>query len=148
MYVRGVCAQHRAQSSICAEVIDCNMRYVIAFASRPIGSANSSNCFMLYSNTFYQYEYVLLSTIYIRTFGGCIVAIWAVAFIEICSSDPTFFCACSILVRIKVPYQRKLRWGIILTWVSKIVEIIYTFLATFFTRVQLRRSVRPGYGQN
>ena len=132
MYVRGVCAQHRAQSSICAEVIDCNMRYVIAFASRPIGSANSSNCFMLYSNTFYQYEYVLLSTIYIRAFGGCIVAILcAVAFIEICSSDPTFFCACSILVRIKVPYQRKLRWGIILTWVSKIVEIIYTFLAIF-----------------
>ena len=131
LYVRGVCVQHRAHASICAEVIDCNMRYVIAFASRPIGSANSSNCFMLYSNTFYQYEYVLLSTIYIRAFGGCIVAIWAVAFIEICSSDPTFFCACSILVRIKVPYQRKLRWGIILTWVSKIVEIIYTFLAIF-----------------
>ena len=71
-----------------------------------------------------------------------------VAFIEICSSDPTFFCACSILVRMKVVYQRKLRWSIILTWVSKIVEIIYTFLATFFPRVQLRRSARPGYGQN
>ena len=54
MYVRGVCAQYRAHASICAEVIDCNMRYVIAFASRPIGSANSSNYFMLYSNTFYQ----------------------------------------------------------------------------------------------
>ena len=93
VYVRGVCAQHCAQSSICAEVIDCNMRYVIAFASRPIGSANSSNCFMLYSNTFYQYDCVLLSTIYIRAFGRYIMAIWAVAFIEICSSDPTFLCS-------------------------------------------------------
>ena len=102
LYVRGVCPQHRAQARICAEVINCNMQYVIAFASRPIGSSNSSNCFMLYSNTFYQYDYVLLSTIYIRAFGGCIMAIWAVAFIEICSSDPTFLCSCSILMDITV----------------------------------------------
>ena len=44
-------------------------------------------------NTFYQYGYDLLSTIYIRAFGGYIMAIWAVAFIEICSSDPTFLCS-------------------------------------------------------
>ena len=91
LYVRGVCAQHRAHASICAEVIDCNMRYVIAFASRTIDSTSSSNCFLLYFNTFYQHEHVLLSTIYIRAFGRYIMAIWAVAFIEICSSDPTFF---------------------------------------------------------
>ena len=93
VYVRGVCAQHPAQSSICVEVIDCNMRYVIPFASRIIGSTSSSNVFLLYFNTFYQYGYVLLSTIYIRAFGGYIMAIWAVAFIEICSSDPTFLCS-------------------------------------------------------
>ena len=102
VYVRGVCAQHRAHSSICAEVIDCNMRYVIAFASRTIDSTSSSNCFLLYFNTFYQHEHVLLSTIYIRAFGRYIMAIWAVAFIEICSSDPTFLCSWSILMDIAV----------------------------------------------
>ena len=98
VYVCGVCAQHPAQSSICVEVIDCNMRYVIAFASRTIDSTSSSNCFLLYFNTFYQHEHVLLSTIYIRAFGRYIMAIWAVAFVEICSSDPTFLCSWSILM--------------------------------------------------
>ena len=92
-YVHGVCAQHHAPSIICIEVIDCNMRYVIAFASRTIDSTSSFNCFLLYLNTVYQYEHVLLSTIYIRAFGGYIMAIWPVAFIEICSSDPTFLCS-------------------------------------------------------
>ena len=68
--VRGVCPQHRAQARICAEVINCNMRYVIVFLSRSIDSTSSSNCFKLYVNTFYQYEHVLISTIYIRAFGG------------------------------------------------------------------------------
>ena len=102
VYVRGVCAQHPAQSSICVEGIDCNMRYVIPFESRTIGSTSSSNFFLLYFNTFYQYGYVLLSTIYIRAFGGYIMAIWAVAFIEICSSYPTFLCSWSILMDITV----------------------------------------------
>ena len=102
VYVRGVCAQHRAHASICAEVIDCIMRYVIAFLSWSIDSTSSSNCFLLYVNTFYQYEHVLISTIYIRAFGGYIMAIWAVAFIEICSSDPTFLCSWSILMDIAV----------------------------------------------
>ena len=66
---------------------------LVAFVSQSVGSTNSFNCFWLYLNTFYQYDYVLLSTIYIRAFGGCIMAIWAVAFIEICSSDPTFLCS-------------------------------------------------------
>merc|ERR1712216_603457 len=56
VYVRGVCPQHRAQARICAEVINCNMRYVIVFVSRSIDSTSSSNCFKLYVNTFYQYE--------------------------------------------------------------------------------------------
>ena len=90
LYVRGVCAQHRAQSIIRIEVIGCNMRYVIAFVSRSIHSTSSSNCFLLYVNTFYQYEHVLLSTIYIRAFGRYIMAVCAVAFIEICSYGPTF----------------------------------------------------------
>ena len=102
VYVRGVCPQHRAQASICAEGMYCSIRSLVTFVSRSIGSTNSSNCFMLYSNTFYQYDYVLLSTIYIRAFGGCIMAIWAVAFIEICSSEPTFLCSCSILMDITV----------------------------------------------
>ena len=102
VYVRGVCPQHHAYSIICNEVIDCNMRYVIAFASRTIDSTSSSNCFLLYLNTFYQHEHVLLSTIYIRAFGRYIMAIWAVVFIEICSSDPTFLCSWSILMDIAV----------------------------------------------
>ena len=102
VYVRGVCAQHPAQSSICVEVIDFNMWYVIPFASRIIGSTSPSNVFLLYFNTFYQYGYVLLSTIYIRAFGGYIMVIWAVAFIGICSSDPTFLCSWSILMDIVV----------------------------------------------
>ena len=92
----------RAQASISAEVINCNMRYVIAFASRSIDSTSSSNCFKLYVNTFYQYEHVLISTIYIRAFGGYIMAIWPVAFIEICGSDPTFLCSRSIWMDITV----------------------------------------------
>ena len=93
VYVRSVCLQHRAQASICAEVMYCSVRSLMAFVSRSIGSTNSFNCFWLYLNTVYQYEHVLLSTIYIRAFGGYIMAIWAVAFIEICSSDPTFLCS-------------------------------------------------------
>ena len=108
-YVRGVCPQHRAHSSICTEVIYCSTRSLVTFVSWSIGSTSSSNCFLLYVNTFFQHEHVLVSTIYICAFEGCIMAIWAVAFIEICSSDPTFLCACLILVRIKVPYQRNLR---------------------------------------
>ena len=102
VYVRGVCPQHPAQASICAEVMYCSIRSLVAFVSQSVGSTNSFNCFWLYLNTFYQYDYVLLSTIYIRAFGGCIMAIWAVAFIEICSSDPTFLCSCSILMDITV----------------------------------------------
>ena len=98
VYVRSVCLQHRAQASICAEVIYCSVRSLMAFVSRSIGSTNSFNCFWLYLNNVYQYEHVLLSTIYIRAFGGYIMAIWPVAFIEICSSDPTFLCSCSILM--------------------------------------------------
>ena len=90
VFVHGVCAQHHAQSIICIEVINCNMRYVIVFVSRSIDSTSSSNCFKLYVNTFYQYEHVLIYTIYIRALGGWIMAIWAVAFTEICSYDPTF----------------------------------------------------------
>ena len=102
VYVRGVCLQHRAQASICAEVMYCSVRSLMAFVSRSIGSTNSFNCFWLYLNTVYQYEHVLLSTIYIRAFGGYIMAIWPVAFIEICSSDPTFLCSWSILMDIAV----------------------------------------------
>ena len=93
VYVCCVCAQHCAQSSICAEVMYCSVRSLMAFVSRSIGSTNSFNCFWLYLNTVYQYEHVLLSTIYIRAFGGCIMAVWPVVFIEICSSDPTFLCS-------------------------------------------------------
>ena len=102
VYVRGVCPQYRAESSICAEVMYCSVRSLVTLVSRSIGSTNSFDCFWLYLNIFYQYDYVLLSTIYIRAFGGCIMAIWAVAFIEICSSDPTFLCSCSILMDITV----------------------------------------------
>ena len=90
VYVRSVCLQHRAQASICAEVMYCSVRSLMAFVSRSIGSTNSFNCFWLYLNTVYQYEHVLISTIYIRALGGWIMAIWAVAFTEICSYDPTF----------------------------------------------------------
>ena len=93
VYVRSVCLQHRAQASICAEVMYGSVRSLMAFVSRSIGSTNSFNCFWLYLNTVYQYEHVLLSTIYIRAFGRYIMAIWAVAFVEICSSDPTFLCS-------------------------------------------------------
>ena len=93
VYVRGVCPQYQAESSICAEVMYCSVRSLMAFVSRSIGSTNPFNCFWLYLNTVYQYEHVLLSTIYIRAFGGYIMAIWPVAFIEICSSDPTFLCS-------------------------------------------------------
>ena len=92
-YVRGVCPQYRAESSICAEVMYCSVRSLVTFVSRSIGSTNSFDCFWLYLNTVYQYEHVLLSTIYIRAFGGCIMAVWPVVFIEICSSDPTFLCS-------------------------------------------------------
>ena len=78
---------------ICAEVMYCSVRSLVAFVSRSIGSTNSFDCFWLYLNNVYQYEHVLLSTIYIRAFGGYIMAIWPVAFIEICSSDPTFLCS-------------------------------------------------------
>ena len=102
VYVCGVCAQHCAQSSICAEVMYCSIRSLVAFLSRSIDSTSSSNCFLLYVNTFYQYEHVLISTIYIRAFGGWIMVIWAVAFIEICSDEPTFLCSWSILMDIAV----------------------------------------------
>ena len=98
VYVCGVCAQHCAQSSICAEVMYCSIRSLVAFLSRSIDSTSSSNCFLLYVNTFYQYEHVQISTTYIRAFGGWITATWAVAFIEIYSSDPTFLCSWSILM--------------------------------------------------
>ena len=64
VYVRGVCPQHRAQSSICAEVMYCSIRSLVTFVSRPIDGTSSSHFFLLYFNTFYQYGYVLLSTIY------------------------------------------------------------------------------------
>ena len=102
LYVRGVCPQYRAESSICAEVMYCSVRSLVTFVSRSIGSTNSSDCFLLYCNTFLQHEHVLLSTIYIRAFGGYIMVIYAVAFIEICSSDPTFLCSWSILMDIVV----------------------------------------------
>ena len=102
VYVRGVCPHYRAESSICAEVMYCSVRSLMAFVSRSIGSTNSFNCFWLYLNTVYQYEHVLISTIYICAFGGYIMAIWPVAFIEICGSDPTFLCSRSIWMDITV----------------------------------------------
>ena len=102
VYVRGVCPQHPAQSSICAEVMYCSIRSLVTFLSRSIGSTKSSDCFLLYCNTFFQHEHVRVSTIYICAFGGYIMAICAVAFIEICSSDPTFLCSWSILMDIAV----------------------------------------------